>query len=83
MIALEPTLTSELHFIHSQVNLTKLRSFKGGSSKSGCIDFHKVTTHLHDERVVLAAGPEVVDLGDALVTADLLVGQGIHGVNKV
>ena len=28
---------------------------------------------LHDEGVVLAAGPEVVDLGDALVTADLLV----------
>ena len=29
--------------------------------------------HLHDERVVLATGPEVVDLWDALVAADLLV----------
>ena len=30
-------------------------------------------SHLHDERVVLATGPEVVDLWDALVAADLLV----------
>ena len=29
--------------------------------------------HLHDERVVLATGPEVVDLWDTLVAADLLV----------
>ena len=41
--------------------------------KSRTVFLTRSLPHLHDERVVLAAWPEVVDLRDALVAADLLV----------
>ena len=52
------------------------------SSRNRKVFLTRSLPHLHDERVVLAAWPEIVDLRDALVTADLLVEEEFNVLGK-